>query len=280
MGRPHPFSLSLSGFEMRKTYYVYLVFRSDGVPCYVGKGKGGRMNDSAQGKTGNKHLESLARKSGGMLPVVVLRDGLTEAEAFEFEVLLIRIIGRRDRKKGPLLNRTDGGEGFSGARRTGPKGKHWWHTLEGASYFAVEARSERDLPGRGPSYKAGSNSASMKGRKWFRSASTGKMYTGHLPREEGDLETGGAHLHNPEIHAKISKTLTGRPRSVESNLRQSEKMKGGAKTSWIWSKDFRCSKGKAEVLQVSTSLFRGDEEKDFRRAERPAHYECPKHGVK
>jgi len=89
-------------------FYVYLIFLETR-PIYVGKGKGNRYLVSV------KHLENKFKRD---LPVVILRDNLSEEDAFSLERLFIKVIGRADRLEGPLLNRTDGGDGISGALRS------------------------------------------------------------------------------------------------------------------------------------------------------------------
>lgn len=97
-------------------FYVYLISRTDGRPCYVGKGSGRRLSfHSWAAKNGchpNHHLASIIRNAGGSLPIVKLRDNLTEIEAFAAEREIIASIGREP--NGPLVNKTDGGEGPSG----------------------------------------------------------------------------------------------------------------------------------------------------------------------
>jgi hypothetical protein len=97
-------------------YYVYVYFRIDNVsPCYVGKGKGRRWLDHERMPNHyNKHLASLIKKAGGELPKVKIRAGLTNAQACEIEVALIKAIGRRDLGTGPLVNMTNGGDGKVG----------------------------------------------------------------------------------------------------------------------------------------------------------------------
>jgi hypothetical protein len=93
-------------------FYVYVFFRPwNGIPCYVGKGSGRRATRPSRRL--NPHLERIIEKAAGAsLPVVIVRAGITEAEAFETEIALIKAIGRGHR--GPLANLTDGGEGTSG----------------------------------------------------------------------------------------------------------------------------------------------------------------------
>lgn len=93
-------------------FYVYGLFRLNGQPCYIGKGRRGRWTAHFK-HSRNKHLARIIAKSGGALPVVKIREGLTNAEATATEIALIAAIGRHA-KGGPLVNMTDGGEGVQG----------------------------------------------------------------------------------------------------------------------------------------------------------------------
>jgi hypothetical protein len=94
-----------------KVYHVYVYFRPTGIPCYVGKGYGDRWKTHLR-RTHNLHLSRIIAKAGRDIPVVVVRDDLTNEQACEIEMALIKAIGRG--KSGPLVNLTDGGEGMSG----------------------------------------------------------------------------------------------------------------------------------------------------------------------
>jgi hypothetical protein len=98
--------------EERRDFYVYVIFRPSGVPCYVGKGCGYRWN-AHERKARNPHLAHIVKQGNGSLPKVIVRENLPETQAFETERALIAAIGRKARG-GPLVNQTDGGEGVSG----------------------------------------------------------------------------------------------------------------------------------------------------------------------
>lgn len=96
---------------MPNDFYVYVYFRLSGEPCYIGKGRGRRWRNHLK-RSCNPYLKNIIKSSGGDLPHLKIRSGLSEKEAFEIEIALIRAIGRRP--NGPLVNLTDGGDGSSG----------------------------------------------------------------------------------------------------------------------------------------------------------------------
>lgn len=89
-------------------YYTYAYLRKDLSPYYVGKGKGNRILSD---------LRSI-HKPTDISRIVFLRENMTEKESFNNEVEMIKLWGRKDLKTGMLRNKTDGGEGSSGGRRT------------------------------------------------------------------------------------------------------------------------------------------------------------------
>lgn len=68
--------------------------------------------------------------------VQIYESGLEESAALELERDLIYVIGRRDLKEGPLLNKSNGGEGFAGQRSKRSSKKivrAWRRTVEAMS---------------------------------------------------------------------------------------------------------------------------------------------------
>lgn len=73
-------------------YYIYMYFRLDGSPCYVGKGKDDRWKQHLN-ESHNTKLLTLINQCGG-LPVVILQDGLSEKSAYQYELSYIQALGR------------------------------------------------------------------------------------------------------------------------------------------------------------------------------------------
>jgi hypothetical protein len=103
--------------QERRDFYVYVLFRPDGRPCYIGKGCGERDKKHEKYGSHNPHLRAIIKNAGGALPTVRFREGISDAEAHSLERLLIAAIGR-ETAGGPLVNQTDGGEGVSGIIRS------------------------------------------------------------------------------------------------------------------------------------------------------------------
>jgi hypothetical protein len=80
-------------------YYVYQYIREDGTPYYIGKGCGFRAYTKRPYKPNDKSR------------IEIIKDNLSENEAFNLEIELIRKYGRQDLGTGILKNKTDGGEG-------------------------------------------------------------------------------------------------------------------------------------------------------------------------
>lgn len=86
-------------------FYTYAYLREDRTPYYIGKGQGRRISNRQK-----KDMKSPKDKS----KIILLKQNLTEEEAFRHEIYMIAVFGRKDLGTGILRNRTNGGEGISG----------------------------------------------------------------------------------------------------------------------------------------------------------------------
>jgi hypothetical protein len=92
--------------------YIYIWRRPNGEPFYVGAGVNNRFR-SIQKR--NPHTLAVLKKLGGIDSIqieIIKADSWTQALALECEY--IARFGRSDLGKGPLTNKTDGGEGTVG----------------------------------------------------------------------------------------------------------------------------------------------------------------------
>ena len=93
----------------KNQYYIYSYLREDLSPYYIGKGSGRRAYTK-----GLKEVKPPKDKSR----VRILKADLAEEEAFLLEKLYILMFGRIDLGTGILRNKSDGGDGASGAIRS------------------------------------------------------------------------------------------------------------------------------------------------------------------
>ena len=116
-------------------FYIYSLYRPwNGLPCYIGKGKGKRWlyHERLGARHYNTFLANIFKKAARLgleVKKKKLYRSLTEQEALELEVMLIKKIGRKP--NGPLVNLTDGGDGVSGLK------------------FSIEARTKISIAHKG-----------------------------------------------------------------------------------------------------------------------------------
>jgi NUMOD3 motif len=195
-------------------YYVYIVFRLSGIPCYVGKGRGGRWKQHFT-KTHNQYLRNIIKKEGGANPVVLIRENMSEDDAFALERALIKALGRKDLRTGPLVNHTDGGDGSSNiapealARRNKAVARYWSNS------------ENRKI--------AGDRARGRKHTEEAKAAISAKLSAGaanNMPgREKSPIFKKGVPLPK-DILEKMRQSKLGKKRSPESRAKQGNTTRG------------------------------------------------------
>jgi hypothetical protein len=206
-------------------HYVYVLFRPDGSPCYVGKGKGDRWRDHR--RSGSKHLnKNLARiiaNAGMDLPYKKVASELTEALAFELEKFLIQEIGRK-KHGGPLTNLTDGGEGISGFVFSEESRAKMAASQTGV-FPSEETRRKISIAGKGRKKSADTIekvAASHRGRK--RPPETGRRISAAKKGKPCTPEAMASKIeamNRPEVREKIRLSRIGKKASAETRAKMS-----------------------------------------------------------
>ena len=104
--------------DLGNVFYVYIYYHPiTNIPFYVGKGKDDRAWFHLKSKSHTFFIRTInkIRKEYNCEPIIkIYDDNLSEPEAFELEMKLIKKYGRRNNGSGILINLTNGGEGTSG----------------------------------------------------------------------------------------------------------------------------------------------------------------------
>lgn len=100
-------------------FYTYAYLREDGTPYYIGKGSGRRCYVPHRGANGKIAIGLPPRDR-----ILIMKQNLTEDEAFKHERYMIALYGRKDLNTGILRNCSDGGGGMYGVVRSDEFRKH------------------------------------------------------------------------------------------------------------------------------------------------------------
>lgn len=205
---------------MARKYYIYVIFRTDGRPCYIGKGCGRRWSKHSTASH-NRHLKAIVAKAGGRLPTVIIRHNLTEDEAFSIESALIAAIGREDHG-GVLVNQADGGRGNPGqiwTERMREKARARPSPMLGKKHTeSSKAKLRMARLGR---------TASDEERAKLSLAHKGRRHSAETRAKMSASQSGERHAmfgrkHTPEARAKIGEWGRNRIVSEETRQRMSE----------------------------------------------------------
>jgi hypothetical protein len=205
-------------------YYTYAYLREDKTPYYIGKGKGNRIYYTY------KRIKPPKDKSR----IIFLKQNLTEQEAFKHEIYMIEVLGRKDLRTGILRNKTDGGDGASGAIISEETKKKISDALKGR-LTSEETRRKISEANKNPSEETiRKMSEAQKGKiPWNK----GKPHSQETIKKMKDLAIGKySGENNPmwgkerilsqETIEKIRKTNTGKTHTEETKNKLSKLKKG------------------------------------------------------
>jgi hypothetical protein len=231
-------------------YYVYILFRETCKPFYVGKGKGNRWLihlREAKNATRRSHCVNIIQNMlnrGFDVPMVKLHQNLTNRQALDYEIALIAAIGRTI-NGGPLVNKTDGGDGHSNPSPEARAKISAAHRGRKIPREVVE-RHAAMMRGRKASLETRAKMSAIRLGRGFspernKKVSMAKLGKKFTPEARANMSAAKkrsppAHLktaflgksHSPESKAKIAASLRGRTYSPESI----EKMREARRNFW------------------------------------------------
>ena len=206
-------------------YYTYAFLREDRTPYYIGKGKGNRAY-----RRRDKGIKPPKDKS----KILILKQNLTEEESFRHEVYMIAVFGRKDLGTGILHNRTNGGDGVSGAVVSDETRRKMSEALKGKPR-SKEIRRKISEAHKGKTH-------SEKSRRNMSESQKGKTISEETKRKLSEAKKGKTH--SEETKRKLSEAKKGKTFSEEHNRKLSESQKGKSRSEESKRKLSEANKGR------------------------------------
>ena len=176
-------------------YYTYAYLRKDGTPYYIGKGKDNRAYSKKRS----------IRPPGDTNRILILKENLTEEDAFKHEIYMIGVFGKKI-NGGILHNITDGGEGVSGMKHTDISKEKIGRAFRGKKLTPEHVEKLRNCKW-GNSWNKG-KTISQEQREKIRQTMLGVKHTPERRRRQSEAHKGVKH--SSERCAKKSLITTGR----------------------------------------------------------------------
>ena len=206
-------------------YYTYAFLREDRTPYYIGKGKGNRAY-----RRRDKGIKPPKDKS----KILILKQNLTEEESFRHEVYMIAVFGRKDLGTGILHNRTNGGDGVSGAVVSDETRRKMSEALKGKPR-SKEIRRKISEAHKGKTH-------SEKSRRNMSESQKGKTFSEETKRKLSEAKKGKTH--SEETKRKLSEAKKGKTFSEEHKRKLSESQKGKSRSEESKRKLSEANKGR------------------------------------
>ena len=222
--------------ETPREYYTYAYLREDRIPYYVGKGKGNRAYYKSRG------IKPPKDKSR----IIFLKENLTEQEAFKHEIYMIAVLGRKDLGTGILRNKTDGGEGSSGAVRSEEFRRNLSEAFKGKNNPQYGKPRSEETKRKLSEKKKGENNPNY-----------GKSPSEETKRKQSEAKKGKSK--SEETKRKMSEGKKGKSRSEETKRKLSKAKKGKNNPSYgkkWWNDGFGNAKFTGECPGIGWVLGR------------------------
>ena len=200
-------------------YYTYAYLREDKTPYYIGKGKGNRAYKRC--KTDIKPPKDKTR-------IIFLKQNLTEEKAFKHEIYMIAVFGRKDLGTGILYNKTDGGEGVSGAILSEEHKRKISQAQSGRTHSEKSKRKMSEaLKGKTRPPCSDEHRRKLSEAKKGNKHMLGKTFSEETRRKLSEAHKGKSKPpRSEETRRKISEINKGRIHSEETKRKISEANKG------------------------------------------------------
>lgn len=202
----------------------------DHEPFYIGKGKNKRAYNhlavSAQNSPKNNLLRKIAK--AGLKPIIkISASRVSDRVAQAAEINLILGVGRRDQKKGPLTNLTDGGEGMSGhtptaATKAKMRASHIGrpHSKEHTAKVSARLKGRKLTDEHRAKLSAAKKGRTLSAEHKAKIAAAGRGRKCSAETREKIAATKIGKKRSPEVLAKISAARKGKPWSAARRAAQ------------------------------------------------------------
>ena len=179
-------------------FYTYAYLREDRTPYYIGKGSGSRVYRKGKGEVNPP--KDKAR-------IILLKQNITEEEAFKHEIYMIAVFSRKDLGTGILRNKTDGGEGSSGVIQNEETKRKHSEVKKGEKHYCY-GKFGKNHPRYGIKHSEETKSKISKANKGENHPNYGKTHSEETKRKQSEVKKGKKH--SIETKRNLSEKVRGK----------------------------------------------------------------------